>query len=109
MSYLLKILPPTLKVQLAVFLYNDAIQIQRFLQNRDDNFYEMYLEELQSQKFNEGDIISKIGNKPEQVFFIMAGVVYNATTDRYFEAGQMINHDALFQKTLITSDYYAET
>lgn len=39
----------------------------------------------------------------------MNGVVHNQTTDRYFEAGQMINHDCITEKTLITQDCVAET
>ena len=87
MSYLLKILPSTLKTQLAIFLYQDAIFVNRFLQDRDDKFYSKYLEELKSQRFVQGDVIAKTGNKPENVYFIMNGVVYNSTTKRYFEAG----------------------
>lgn len=75
MSYLLKVLPNTLKVQLAKFLYADAIYIHRFLQDRDDNFYAKYLEELASEKYNKGDYLIKKGNKPENVIFIMSGVV----------------------------------
>mmetsp|Transcript_5915 Transcript_5915/g.10087 ORF Transcript_5915/g.10087 Transcript_5915/m.10087 type:complete len:219 (+) Transcript_5915:144-800(+) len=109
MSYLLKILPSTLKTQLAKFLYNDAIQVNRFLEDRDDNFYSKYLEELKSERFVKGDMIAKSGNRADFVYFIMNGVVHNLTTDRYFEAGQMINHDCIIQKTSITQDYIAES
>ena len=80
MSYLLKILPSTLKTQLAKFLYQDAITVNRFLQDRDDNFYSKYLEELKSERFVKGDVISKIGNRVENVYFIMNGVVCNQST-----------------------------
>ena len=43
------------------------------------------------------------------VFFIMSGVVYNESTDRYLEPGQMINHDIVFLNTAITQNYIAET
>lgn len=55
------------------------------------------------------DVISKAGNKAEYVYFIMNGVIHNQSTDRYFEAGQMINHDCIKEKTLIIHDYVAET
>jgi hypothetical protein len=87
MSYLLKILPSTLKTQLAKFLYQDAIKVHRFLDDRDDNFYSRYLEDLKSDRFVKDDIIAKKGNTPDFVFFIMNGVVHNQTTNRYFEAG----------------------
>jgi len=87
MSYMLKILPSTLKTQLAKFLYQDAILVNRFLQDRDDNFYSKYLEELKSDRFNRGDTIAKTGNKADFVYFIMNGVVKNISTGRFFESG----------------------
>lgn len=98
MSYMLKILPSTLKTQLAKFLYQDAILVNRFFQDRDDNFYSKYLEDLTSGRFNRGEIIAKSGDEAKFVFFIMNGVVKNVTTGRFFEAGHMINHDSVFLK-----------
>jgi len=46
MAMLLKILPATLKTKLSKFLFNDAILINPFFQNRDDDFYGKFLEEL---------------------------------------------------------------
>lgn len=87
----------------------DAIVTHKFLQNRDDNFYSKYLEELQSEKFNANDLICKHSNSPEFVYFIMSGVVKNARTNRYFEPGQMINHDCILRKTKIIDNSLAET
>ena len=87
MSYLLKILPSSLKTQLAKFVYQDAILVNKFLQDRDENFYCKYLEELLPDHFNRGQSIAKAGNRPEFVYFIMNGVVKNSKTKRYFEAG----------------------
>ena len=109
MSYLLKILPSTLKTKLAKFMYYDVINVFKFLQDREDDFYSKFLEELEHKKFTRSDIISVVGKQPEYVYFIMNGVVQNVTTGRYFEAGQMINHDCIFLETLITQDYVAET
>ena len=39
----------------------------------------------------------------------MSGVVKNLNTERYFEAGQMINHDAVFNHTDVLHDYHCET
>lgn len=107
MSYLLKILPITLKTQLAKFLYEDAIKIHRFLQDRDDNFYSKYLEELEADKFKKGDIISREGSDPQYVYFIMNGVVQNQTTNRFFERGQMINQHYIMLKTPVMDHYVA--
>jgi CRP-like cAMP-binding protein len=109
MSYMLKVLPSTLKSELAQVLYKDALFVNNFLKNRDDNFYSKYLEELKSERFNKGDIIAKAGNKLDYVYFIMSGVVQNVTSKRFFEAGQMINHECFIKKTEITQDYIAET
>ena len=43
-SYLLKVLPSSLKTKLAKFMYFDVINVFRFLQNRDDDFYSKYLD-----------------------------------------------------------------
>lgn len=109
MSYMLKILPSTLKTQLAKFLYQEAILVNKFLNDRDDNFYSKYLEELKSQRFIIGDYLTRAGEHAVCVYFIMNGVARNLTTSRYFESGQMINHDAVFLKKPIQHDYVAET
>lgn len=109
MAYLLKILPSTLKSQLAKFLYQEAIMVNRLLQDRDDSFYVKYLEELKSDRFNRGDIIARKGDQAECVFFIMSGVVKNLSSGRFFESGSMINHDSLLEKKLIQANMVAET
>jgi len=55
MSYLLKILPNTLKTKLSKFLFKDAIMLNKFLQNRDDDFYSKFLDELETIRFIKGD------------------------------------------------------
>ena len=87
MSFLLKILPVELKTDLSKFFYSKAISCHRFLQNRDDQFYAKYLEELKDEQFNAGGIIAKEGNQADCVYFIMSGVVQNLNTERYFECG----------------------
>jgi hypothetical protein len=61
-AYLLKILPSTLKTPLIKFMYQDIIDMNPFFQNREDNFYERYLEEVQITRFDKGDVIAKAGN-----------------------------------------------
>lgn len=109
MSYLLKVLPTTVKTKLAKFLYADAIFINRFLQDRDDDFYAKYLEELQADKIPKGAYMIKAGNQPEYVYFIMSGVILNETSQRFFESGQMINHDNILNRSSIACDYVAHT
>lgn len=80
MSYLLRILPSTLKNQLAKFLYNEAIHLHRLLQNRDETFYGRFLEDLKHDKIIKGDFIVKKGNPVDFVFFIMTGIAKNVDT-----------------------------
>ena len=72
--------------------------MNRFLKNRDDNFYLKYLEELRSDRLGAGEYLSKENTKVDYVYFIMNGVAKNMTTNRYFECGQMLNHDYIYLK-----------
>lgn len=83
--------------------------VNRFLNNRDDNFYSKYLEELQSERLSPGDYLTKAGSSADFVYFIMSGVVRNTTSGRYFESGQMINHDCVYKKQPVKYEYIAET
>lgn len=83
--------------------------MNKFLQDRDDNFYSKYLEELKVDRFNRGENLAKAGSYPESVFFIMNGVVKDLGTGNFFEAGQMINHDYVLRKVRIERDCIAET
>ena len=107
MSHLLKILPVEIKTELSKFFYSQAINVHRFLQNRDDSFYAKYLEELKDEQFNSGEIIVKEGNQADCVYFIMSGVVQNLSTNRYFESGQMINYDLIMKNAEIQHTYKA--
>jgi len=79
------------------------------LQDRDDNFYSRYLEELESEKYATGDLITKEGSDPTNVFFIMNGVVHNQTTNRYFERGQMLNQNEVMTFSPCPHDCVAYT
>lgn len=109
MSLILKALPSSLKTHMAKFMYQDAILIHRFLQDRDDAFYSHYLEELQVERFSQSDLIAQAGTQPQFVLFIMNGVVKNNSTGKFYEAGHMINHDSIVRKIDIIHDFVAET
>jgi len=55
MAVLLKILPSSLKTKLSKFLFQDAILINTFFQNRDEDFYGKFLEELEAVRFSQGE------------------------------------------------------
>lgn len=69
-----------MKTKLAKFLFKHAIDLNSFLQNRDDNFYSKYLEELKTEKFKREEFITRKGQEPEWVYFILTGVVINRAT-----------------------------
>ena len=73
MSYLLRILPTSLKTQLAIFLYKDAINTIKFLRGRKNTFYEQYLDKLKPMRFDGGSIILEQGSRPNEVCLIMSG------------------------------------
>ena len=83
--------------------------VHRLLQNRDEGFYGKFLEELKPDKFSKGDCICKKGNPVEYVYFIMNGAAINVETERFFESGQMINHDAIIEDKIIKQTFMAET
>ena len=74
---LLNDLPANLRSRLAMFLYNDAIQAIPFLQNRDELFYNKYLELLTPQKFLHGAKLIKAKTHSEELFMILNGEVRN--------------------------------
>ena len=43
------------------------------------------------------------------MYFIMSGVVKNTRTNRFFQQGQMLNHDCIMKRTKIIDNYVAET
>lgn len=90
-------------------MFREIINLNPLLQNRDDHFYSKFLEELKSDRFNKGDFIAKSGQQVEWVFFIVSGVVENTTTNRFYESGQMINHDIVMRKSIIMYDFQADT
>lgn len=109
MDYLLKILPTTLKTQLAKFLYQDAILTNKLLQFRDDHFYSKYLEELKTERFNQGDPVTKAGQIAEAMIIIVSGVAYNKTAGKFLETGSLINLEPLYFKQPISLDIVADT
>ena len=64
---------------------------------------------MSNETFERGSIVAKHGKEPDYVFFLMKGIVYNETTERYQEAGQTVNMDCVFQKTLISQHCIANT
>ena len=58
-----------------------------FLQDRDDDFYAKYLQELKHEKLNQGKFLIKKGDRPQSVIFIMQGVLKNITTGKFFKGG----------------------
>ncbi|CDW78950.1 UNKNOWN [Stylonychia lemnae] len=101
---ILKFLPPSLKTRLALFLYHDAIAAIPFLQNRSQIFYLNFLSELIPMKFQRNTVILKQGTRPEEVFFILKGVVINPGSQRTMSAGSMIGEtDYIYKRERVDS------
>ena len=63
MSYLIKLLPPSIKSEFVKFMYKETIAIFPFFQNRIPEFYN-YLELLKTDKFFKGSFLAKQGKIP---------------------------------------------
>ncbi len=95
----MKVLPPFLKTNLALFLYKEAIREIPFLQNRDQMFYLNYLDELIPLKFKSDTIILQEKARPEEVIFILSGEIMNLNSKRIFGMGSMLGEtDIYFDK-----------
>jgi len=87
---ILKELPPSLKSEMLLFLYHEAIDTIPFLQFRPQEFYLQYLDKLEPLKFKAGTQILKAHTRPEEVFFILKGEVYNEVKQRVFVKGSIL-------------------
>eukprot|EP00347_Sterkiella_histriomuscorum_P000844 403374301 len=107
---ILKVLPPFLKTNLALFLYKEAIREIPFLQNRDQNFYLDFLDLLIPLKFEKDTVILKKKSKPEEILFILSGEVINEQSNRVFTVGSIIGEtDVYFNKRERIESFKAET
>ena len=59
------------------------------------------------QKFYKGEFLTEVGRYPQNVYFIIQGIVRNSTTNRFFESGHYINHDTIMNDTVIMCLYEA--
>eukprot|EP00347_Sterkiella_histriomuscorum_P004458 403360386 len=109
MSYLLRILPTNLKTQLAIFLYKDAINAIKFLQNRKNTFYEQYLDKLKPMRFDRDTVILEQGNRSNEVCLIMSGQVLNQTTGRIMPTGTLFGEGDIIFKRERKDTYIAES
>lgn len=61
---LLKILPAHLKAEISYFLYRDAIETIKILQNKDQRFYGDYLTKFEPMRIKSGTLFAKEGATP---------------------------------------------
>mmetsp|Transcript_44415 Transcript_44415/g.43086 ORF Transcript_44415/g.43086 Transcript_44415/m.43086 type:complete len:152 (-) Transcript_44415:1553-2008(-) len=102
-------LPLFLKTQLALFIYQEAIQAVPFLQHRPQLFYLTFLEKLVPVKFREGTLLLKEKTKSEEIFLILKGEVLNETTQRMFYEGSIIGETDIYYDRDRTENYIALT
>lgn len=89
-------LPRTLKENLVLFLYWEAITLVPFFQNRNNEFYLNFLEKLIPFKFPAGETILRKGSKPEEIFFILKGKILNVDSQRVLSGGSMLGETDIF-------------
>jgi signal-transduction protein with cAMP-binding, CBS, and nucleotidyltransferase domain len=92
-----------------MFLYNDAIKAIPFLQNREELFYNKYLELLTPQKYLQGAMLIKAKTHSEEMFMILSGEVYNTNSHRIFSAGSIIGVTGIIYKRDRSETYLANT
>jgi hypothetical protein len=77
---ILQLLTPSLRGQLSLFLYRDAIHKIPFLQGRDPLFYLEYLEKFEPLKFQRETVLLKRGTVAQRLYFVVKGKVLNVQT-----------------------------
>ncbi len=93
-------LTPSLKGQLTLFLYRDAIQRVPFLQGREPKFYLEYLDKLEPVKFQKETVMLKRGTLPQRMYFIVKGRVLNTTLNRVYSDGAIIGETEIYFKVV---------
>lgn len=61
---LLEILPAHLKSEISYFLYRDAIETIKILQDKDQRFYGDYLSKFEPMRIKNGTVFAKEGTSP---------------------------------------------
>ena len=84
MTYLLKVLPQSLKAQLILFIERDIISKVKFLQDREPVFYATYLEKPKIIRFFKDSLILEKGSRPNEVCFVLSGVVINTEIHKLY-------------------------
>jgi CRP-like cAMP-binding protein len=99
MQEILLLLTPSLKGQLTMFLYRDAILRIPFLQGRDPQFYLLFLDKLEPVKFQRETVMLKKGTVAQRLYFIVKGRVLNTTFNRIYSDGAVIGETDIIYRT----------
>lgn len=105
-------LSPSLKGQITLFLYKDAIHRIPFLQGRDPKFYLRYLDRMEPLKFHKETVMIKRGTIAQRMYFIVKGKVLNKYQNRVYSDGAVIGETELIFKSVsivFTERFYIET
>ena len=64
-------LPAHLKAGIAYYLYKEAIDLIKILQNRDQRFYAHFILQFEPMRIKAGTNFVEAGTKPLEVFFLL--------------------------------------
>lgn len=103
----LTLLTPSLKGQLTLFLYKDAIHRIPFLQGRDPKFYLQYLDKMEPLKFHKETVMIKRGTVAQRMYFIVKGKVLNTALNRVYSDGAVIGETELVFKAKRRDNFVA--
>lgn len=90
-------------------MYSTAIYLFDILQDRHDNFYAKYLYHFSTITFHQNEQLGREGRNEEKVLFILKGIVLNISTNKFFRAGHLINHDCIFKMERQCHTYIANS
>ena len=104
---LLVILPPHLKGELTKFLYKDAINTIRLLQDRNMRFYGDFLTKFEPMSLKSGSVFAREGTSPQEVFFLLKGCVELVNQQKFFLEGTMFGEVDIIMKRNRLDSYKA--
>jgi signal-transduction protein with cAMP-binding, CBS, and nucleotidyltransferase domain len=78
-------------------IYSEPIERIPFLHNREPMFYMQHILKLTPLTFLKDTGIIRRGTKPEEVLFILSGVVENFTTKRFYKVGAFFGETDILQ------------
>ena len=109
---LLEILPIKLRSETMFYIYKDAINIIKILQDREQRFYSNYICLFTPLKVKAGTLLLEIGCQPNEVYFLVNGCILIESEQKqlqphYFIEGAVFGEKDILQDKMSTETYRA--